>query len=190
MFTLLACCLTVITKATHIQTSPVIVSIILIIFIIILILLVGFLFMFHVYLIGTKQSTNEFSKRKKIVVLNQGVFFNFVHTFCRPTTPKYPKFETSPPIAQLKLLQPCVISTHRIKLEVPIKQTFSEFMQSQSQTVANFSTHDLIDSSYYTTSSPIDIDNLYIEESARPANKSSVKKALHIASKTANVSSF
>ena len=195
MFTLFACCLAVIIKATQIQTTPVIVSIVLIVFLIILIVVIGFLFMYHIYLIGTHQSTNEYSKMKTISVLNEGCFFNFLHKFCKSEKPKYPKYKPQRTTVslnnQIHSFYPNAKNLIN-NMNKDLKSFDDLSMPTQIQTVTSLVDNKNDNNYFYSTTSsnPIDIDNLYIEGPFKTTNKSSVKKALNIASKTANVSSF
>lgn len=205
MFTLFGCCLSVIIKAKQIQTTPVIVAIVLIVFLIILIVVIGFLFMYHIYLISTQQLTNEYSKMKSISTLNEGCFFNFLHRFCKSEKPKYPKHkpqnkpQNKPQTTinldnQIHNLYPITKNltndSNRINKEIKV---FNDLpIQNQIQTVTSLVRNQNDYSYFYSNIAPnsIDIDNLYIEGPFKTENKSSVKKALNIACKTANVSSF
>lgn len=198
MFILLACCLIVIVKATSIDSTPPIVSIILIIFLIILIILIGFLFMLHIYLIATGQSTNEYSKRKKISILNQGVFRNFLKVFCASNPPAYRTYK-KPKIDYLNTRNTNEFASTTILNEtnkkpsidvshIPIK-TLENFSNTYAQKIHENNIN--VNNGYFYTiakQAPIGIENLYIEEPLK--SKLSIKKALNLASKTANVSSF
>ena len=202
MFILLACCLIVIINAANIQSTPVIVSIVLIIFLIILIILIGFLFMFHLYLIGSKQSTNEYSKRKKIHALNDGILLNFLLAFCKPiVSPTYLSYKTQRPKSTVshKSLPPEYANIARPN-QTNRKKTSIDVSHIPVKTLANFSnSYGYNNSNYIYTDTtqqvsppppplPIGIENLYIEAPLK--STTSVKKALNLASKTANVSSF
>jgi hypothetical protein len=150
--------------------------------------------MFHLYLIGSKQSTNEYSKRKKIHALNDGILWNFLLAFCKPNYPAYLSYKTQRPKSSVsnKSLPPeYANNTNRKKISIDVSHI-------PVKTLANFSnSYGYNNSNYIYTDTtkqvpppplPIGIENLYIEAPLK--STTSVKKALNLASKTANVSSF
>ena len=147
--------------------------------------------MFHLYLIGSNQSTNEYSKRKKISSLNKGILLNFLFTFCKPNKPAFFSYrvkkhkssksnEKSPP--QYENIKQ--YNETKVKIDVshiPVK-SLSNFSNSYGYNNNSYMDVEM------NQQVPIGIENLYIETPLK--STSSVKKALNLASKTANVSSF
>ena len=198
---LFSCCLTVIIKTSPVSTYPVIVSIVLDVFFILFIILIGYLFVFHIYLISTAQTTNEYSKDKRIYSVNKGVARNFLHLFFGSLQPSYQSSKLNPIKTRIlisKAKKPSFVETvdvNKTKSNEYLTQSiynvnFDVQLQSQQQLQRNHFAMDH-DKHFNVSNSThqIDIENLYIETPAKK-NFLSVSKALNLASKTANVASF
>lgn len=91
------CCLIVVVKSRPVLlTYDSIIALILCILIFVLFSLVSYLFLFHLFLIATNQTTNEFNKSRRIFALNRRQSFkiaqvvcNFWSIACSPITTPY-----------------------------------------------------------------------------------------------------
>jgi hypothetical protein len=93
MLVIIGSCLTVIIKTQPISQSPSIVAIILTILILIFVLLIGYLFVFHLFLIVTNQTTNEYNKSKRLDSLKRKNFLkNFVYIWCNSLQPSFKRY--------------------------------------------------------------------------------------------------
>lgn len=206
LLVLFSCCLTVIIKTSPVSTYPVIVSIVLAVFFILFIILIGYLFIFHIYLISTAQTTNEYSKDKRIYSVNKGVARNFLYLFFGSLQPSYQSSKLNPIKARVlnsKAKKPSkssfveTVDVNKTKSNEYLTQSiynvnFDEQLQSQQQLQhKNFAMDrsNMYHDKHFNMSNQIDIENLYIETPAKK-NFLSVSKALNLASKTANVASF
>jgi hypothetical protein len=93
MLVIIGSCLTVIIKTHPVSQSSSIVAIILAILILIFVLLIGYLFVFHLFLIVTNQTTNEYNKSKRLDSLNKKNFLkNFVYIWCSSLQPSFKRY--------------------------------------------------------------------------------------------------
>lgn len=162
-----SCCLTTILNSIQaISYYSIITAIVLAVIVFFLALLTGYLFVFHLYLISTGQTTNEYNKMRKIESLNQGVFGNCVRVFCSPLTPSFEGYDLGRVLRKIK------------KMKRDKEDQLSVFNIDFDINEADLSKENILD--------PIRLGNITITNQSYVSRTNALSKVISLAKKTAD----